>query len=107
MLLRVLSNGLQLRLSETVVRVVCARCCLRRLLIKASTDAKALAAEAKSQRERRNQFPLGQIWDVWKTCNYLSQKQNEGSASGIETLGSQSKIGSAARLELPRKPGCA
>ena len=65
---------------------------LAQTAIKASTDAKALAAKAKSQRERRNQFPLGQIWDVWKTCNYLSQKQNEGSASGMETLGrAQSK----------------
>ena len=63
MLLRVLSNGLQLLLSETIVRVVWARCCYADAM-KASANAKALAAKAKSQRER----PISFLSDKSGTC---------------------------------------
>ena len=107
MLLRVLSNGLQLRLSETIVRVVSARWCLRRAHKGPALMQKCSGSHAKSTESP----PAGFLSDKSGTCKRHAatprKSRNEGSASGMETLGSQSKIGSAARLELPRNQGCA
>ena len=104
MLLRVLSNGLQLLLSETIVRVVWARCCYADAM-KASANAKALAAKAKSQRERPISFLSDNSW----TSGRRASTSPDDSSSGLDKLAAcktlattgQSKIGRAAALVRP------